>query len=264
MPRPNRRYRAIQVRRVEPRRPFDPGRNRELLAVRATLAGRDRSRFFRDTQAMIVQLEAGAIDAITLPLRLRTSCACGQTQLPGSASEWRNRWYNVGMNLSVPPFDNKLVRQAMNYAIDRNRFVESVLLGIGAAQDLPWADSSPALNRPRTSAIRLTSTSPERCCRRPACRRSRRICCRPRPTRGRSLRRDVPGGPRQNRRHRQHRQHGHRRVGRPGQQPQVPQPVFRLEQHSLAHSCHPDAVQRQAARPEQQQFGLQERRVQPS
>ncbi len=101
------------------------------------------ARFFRDTQAMTVQLEAGAIDAMTLPLRqdfirLRSNPGYQALTHPNGGT-----WYLVGINTGVPPFDNKLVRQAMNYAIDRNRFVESVLLGIGSPQDLPWADSSP-------------------------------------------------------------------------------------------------------------------------
>jgi ABC-type transport system substrate-binding protein len=49
----------------------------------------------------------------------------------------------VYANTSAPPTDNKLVRQALNYAIDRQRFVDTILLGLGSVQDLPWSQSSP-------------------------------------------------------------------------------------------------------------------------
>lgn len=35
----------------------------------------------------------------------------------------------LGMNVTVPPFDNKLVRQALNYAVDRDAIVKLVLNG---------------------------------------------------------------------------------------------------------------------------------------
>lgn len=37
----------------------------------------------------------------------------------------------IGMNNKVKPFDNPLVRQAMNYAIDNKTIVEKVMLGVG-------------------------------------------------------------------------------------------------------------------------------------
>src|SRR5438105_2876459 len=37
-----------------------------------------------------------------------------------------------------------MVRQALNFAMNRPRMVDSVRKGVGQAQDLPWASSSPA------------------------------------------------------------------------------------------------------------------------
>jgi ABC-type transport system substrate-binding protein len=38
-----------------------------------------------------------------------------------------------------PPLDNKTVRQALNYALDRQRFADTVMLKlVGPGQDLPW------------------------------------------------------------------------------------------------------------------------------
>jgi peptide/nickel transport system substrate-binding protein len=49
------------------------------------------------------------------------------------------------MNVAVPPLDNKLVRQALNYAIDRQRFIDTALGGlVGPPMNLPWPTYSPA------------------------------------------------------------------------------------------------------------------------
>ena len=39
------------------------------------------------------------------------------------------------LNMAHPPFDNKMVRQAFNYAIDREAIIESVLFGAGTPSD---------------------------------------------------------------------------------------------------------------------------------
>jgi peptide/nickel transport system substrate-binding protein len=53
--------------------------------------------------------------------------------------------YAIWMNVAVPPLNNKLVRQALNYAIDRQRFIDTALGGlVGAPMNLPWPTYSPA------------------------------------------------------------------------------------------------------------------------
>jgi peptide/nickel transport system substrate-binding protein len=47
----------------------------------------------------------------------------------------------VGMNTSKPPFDNPKVREALNYALDRNEIVQAALFGAG----VPGGPLSPAL-----------------------------------------------------------------------------------------------------------------------
>ena len=46
------------------------------------------------------------------------------------------------LNVTQPPFDNPKVRQAMNWAIDRDRIARVVLAGLGKTATLPWADNS--------------------------------------------------------------------------------------------------------------------------
>jgi peptide/nickel transport system substrate-binding protein len=47
-------------------------------------------------------------------------------------------------NSTLAPMDNKLVRQALNWAIDRQRMADAVQLGRVKIQDLPWPPASPA------------------------------------------------------------------------------------------------------------------------
>src|SRR5207302_5748267 len=51
------------------------------------------------------------------------------------------------VNCGQAPTDNKLVRQALNYAINRQRFTDTVMKGFtGEPRALPWAKSSPAFD----------------------------------------------------------------------------------------------------------------------
>ncbi|MGK5531849.1 ABC transporter substrate-binding protein [Streptomyces sp. URMC 129] len=52
--------------------------------------------------------------------------------------------YYVGANVEVRPTDDKTVRQAIAWAIDRDRIVEQALGGFGLASAAPWPESSPA------------------------------------------------------------------------------------------------------------------------
>jgi peptide/nickel transport system substrate-binding protein len=99
--------------------------------------------FLRDAQAMVVQFEAGALDLIRNPtktefVRLKANPEYQAIQHPARASA-----YAVGINVKRPPLDDKKVRQALNYAMDRSRFVDSILKGVGTPLSLPWAETFP-------------------------------------------------------------------------------------------------------------------------
>ncbi|HEX8966942.1 MAG TPA: ABC transporter substrate-binding protein [Chloroflexota bacterium] len=98
----------------------------------------------RDQQSQVAQLEAGALDIINNPplsdfVRLRQDPG-----YQGLAHSGTGGFYLIGVNTTYPPLDNKLVRQALNYALDRKRFVDTVLLGVSEAESLPWRAGSPA------------------------------------------------------------------------------------------------------------------------
>jgi peptide/nickel transport system substrate-binding protein len=93
---------------------------------------------------MVTQFEAGALDlirgaALTDVVRLK-----GSPQYQAIIHPITNyQQYVVGANVTTPPLDNQKLRQALNYALDRQRFVDTVLMGLGNAQDLPWSSSHP-------------------------------------------------------------------------------------------------------------------------
>ncbi|MDI2127464.1 ABC transporter substrate-binding protein [Yinghuangia seranimata] len=50
----------------------------------------------------------------------------------------------VGANVSVKPLDDKRVRQAVSFAVNRDRILQQALGGYGLASSTPWPKSSPA------------------------------------------------------------------------------------------------------------------------
>jgi peptide/nickel transport system substrate-binding protein len=98
----------------------------------------------KDQQAMVAQYEAGAADFMLNPplrdyVRLTTDPQNQGLELPNPAAFWM-----LQPNSTRPPMDDKRVRQALNYAINRQRMIDTVLLGMTRAQDLPWPPASPA------------------------------------------------------------------------------------------------------------------------
>jgi ABC-type transport system substrate-binding protein len=99
---------------------------------------------FNDQQAMSVALESGAIDVADGPsvndiVRLKKDPRYQIliNDLSGSRAEF-------ALNTANPPLDNKLFRQALQYALDRQRIADTVYQGLTEPVDLPFAPSSPA------------------------------------------------------------------------------------------------------------------------
>jgi peptide/nickel transport system substrate-binding protein len=99
----------------------------------------------RDPQAMIAQLEAGAIDLADFPATNDVVRLSKDSNYNVIKSNTTGQFYYVGVNALKPPFDKKEVRQGLMYAIDRKRWADQIEFGLaGEAQDLPWIPSSPA------------------------------------------------------------------------------------------------------------------------
>lgn len=93
-----------------------------------------------DAAALAVNLEAGALDMAfdfspRDAARLMNERKATLLQSMGGASVT-----DIMMNVSRAPFDNQKVRQAINHAVDRKRFVDTVLVGFGD----PWCQPFPA------------------------------------------------------------------------------------------------------------------------
>jgi peptide/nickel transport system substrate-binding protein len=100
--------------------------------------------YVRDQQTMDLQLESSALDVIKIPnvddfVRLKSDPTYQAIVHPASGT-----FFEVGFNTKQPPFDDKRVRQAFNYAMDRKRFADTIWRGTATPIDLPWSATSPA------------------------------------------------------------------------------------------------------------------------
>jgi peptide/nickel transport system substrate-binding protein len=106
-------------------------------------------KIFSDPQGQVSNLEGGAIDvAVNINL---TDAARLQNDPKYSLILNRNSggYYEMQANTTLPPTDNKTFRQALQYAVDRQRIVDSVLLKLGDPLELPWYPTSPAFDAAR-------------------------------------------------------------------------------------------------------------------
>ena len=124
-------------------------------------------RIFADEGAMVSALEGGVIDiALSFPPReyerLQGSFGFLQGQ-PGA------NFYYLGLSAKVPPFDNKLVRQAMAHAIDRETMVSECPLRRRRADHdpLPRLFAGLLPGAQRALSVR-PGARPRRCWRKPA------------------------------------------------------------------------------------------------
>jgi peptide/nickel transport system substrate-binding protein len=110
-----------------------------------------RVSIMRDQQSMVAQLEAGALDLAMTPslpdfVRLRDDPRYQAVLFPNAPN-----FYMIQANSTLKPLDDKRVRQAFAYTIDRQRMRDIVLRGIGDVKSLPWAPGSPAYQPEKNS-----------------------------------------------------------------------------------------------------------------
>lgn len=98
----------------------------------------------KDSQGVLVSLESGAIDLAVNPLESEIPRLKKNKDLSVLISESGNQWYYVGINVANKPVDNKLVRQGINYAINRQRLVDTILGGVGEVTASAYPKGSPA------------------------------------------------------------------------------------------------------------------------
>ena len=102
-------------------------------------------RVFKDQPAMVVALESGALDVAFAPSIQDAARLKADPNWHIYNNAELGQYFYLQMNTTTPPFDNKAFRQAMAYAIDRQRFTDLIMQGFaGPPRDLPWPSQSPA------------------------------------------------------------------------------------------------------------------------
>src|ERR1700730_3383462 len=106
----------------------------------------------RPPQTGIGQLEAGALDAVMSPsigdlVRLTSDPAYVRVQHPNPGT-----FLELGVNVTKQPFDNKTLRQALNFAVERKRLSDQIYQGTSVAGALPWSPSAPAYDQAKSSS----------------------------------------------------------------------------------------------------------------
>jgi peptide/nickel transport system substrate-binding protein len=95
-----------------------------------------------EPQAAVVTLEAGGVDWLIGVTgqdaqRLQADAAY-QVLLTGSGGTF----YYLGLDVTASPLADKRVRQAFGYALNRQRLVDTGLLGFGRPASIPWPQDS--------------------------------------------------------------------------------------------------------------------------
>ena len=102
-----------------------------------------------DLSTLVLDMENGQADFMPFLVesrditRLQRSSRLGVTD-KGYAAVGPINW--IEMNTAKPPLDNKMVRQAIGYAIDRNFITKALLRGVAKPQISPIIESSPFFN----------------------------------------------------------------------------------------------------------------------
>jgi peptide/nickel transport system substrate-binding protein len=100
--------------------------------------------FYESDGPLVAALEGGVLDiAYFIPPQEYERLQSSFTLHTGQDAQ---SFYYLGLSAKVPPFDNKLVRQAVAHALDRQTMVDNVLFGLGAPRCTPFPDYSPAFS----------------------------------------------------------------------------------------------------------------------
>jgi peptide/nickel transport system substrate-binding protein len=112
-----------------------------------------RISILRDPQAMATQFEASSLDVMYAPALTDAVRLKEDPRNQAVINAQGGAFFYVNLNVTNPIFADKQVRQAMNYALDRDRIAGTVLQGlVGGPIDLPWPQNSPAFDSAQNNA----------------------------------------------------------------------------------------------------------------
>jgi peptide/nickel transport system substrate-binding protein len=108
-----------------------------------------RTLILKDQQGAVAQMEAGSLDVFETMnlidfLRLRKD-----PRFATVVNDVPTGMYCLGINTTWAPMDNKMVRQAMNYAINRKRWVDNYFADTSAPISLEWYRGTPMYDAAR-------------------------------------------------------------------------------------------------------------------
>ena len=99
------------------------------------------SRFIPDPASQFLELMADNIDTMSLSPIQYARIFPARAELNRKIALYKelgNAYTYLGFNLKHKPFDDKRVRQAINYAIDKQELIDGVLLGLGEPVASPY------------------------------------------------------------------------------------------------------------------------------
>lgn len=95
-----------------------------------------------DAQSRIINLQSGTIDLLMdAPLSEKAMLEEEEGMVVGEVAPGFGFWAFL-VNVNAPPFDDVRVRQAMQYAIDRQKIVDAVFFGEATPVLIPYAPTS--------------------------------------------------------------------------------------------------------------------------
>ncbi|MFC7496827.1 MULTISPECIES: ABC transporter substrate-binding protein [unclassified Nocardioides] len=97
-----------------------------------------------DPQAQVSQLRSGQLDLINGATNRDLETLGEDDKFEVTAYEGAENEVYVGADLTNPALQDLKIRQAIAYALDRERIVDEVFRGVGTPGNLPWAPYSPA------------------------------------------------------------------------------------------------------------------------
>ncbi|MFI6431394.1 ABC transporter substrate-binding protein [Rhodococcus oryzae] len=111
-----------------------------------------------DSQALLSSLKSGQV-AVAGGLNYRDTETLGETAgFQAVSLEGAELQVYVGANVTHPALADVRVRQAIAYAIDRDRVISEVFRGSGYPVNLPWPKSSPAYDESRNTTFTRDAT----------------------------------------------------------------------------------------------------------
>ena len=97
-----------------------------------------------DAQSMVSALEAGALDVADGPSIPDMTRMTKDARFKAFTTPWTTTL--IGFNTTREPTDNKALRQAFQYAVDRKRMCEVVFEGTAKPKSIPWVEGSEAFD----------------------------------------------------------------------------------------------------------------------